>query len=68
MARPYGVISVDHAIDVLNAILLVMPVPLILLLAGAPAIGRDRRTMFLAAAAIPGLLLAAASFFRRRQD
>jgi tetratricopeptide (TPR) repeat protein len=70
MARPYGVISLDHAADVLNAILLVLPVPLLLLLASAAARAprapessggwRDPRTLFLAAAALPGLLLAAA--------
>jgi len=64
MARPYGVISPDHAIDVLNALLLVLPIPLLLLLAGAVS-GAPREndrppsTMFLAFAAIPGLLLAA---------
>ena len=84
-AKQYGVFSLGHAWDVLNAILLALPVPAILLLAalagaaarsikssGAPERERERETsaregiladpaaIFLALAALPGLLLAAA--------
>jgi len=80
-AKQYGVFSLDHAWDLLNAILLALPVPAILLLAalaggaarnrktsGAPAreasapegAPADPATIFLAIAALPGLLLAAA--------
>ncbi|HYQ88449.1 MAG TPA: tetratricopeptide repeat protein, partial [Candidatus Binatia bacterium] len=69
-ARPYGEISIGHAWDVLNAILLALPVPALLLLAalaGAAAppnrkesAFRDPASIFLALAALPGLLLAAA--------
>jgi tetratricopeptide (TPR) repeat protein len=80
-ARPYASISLGHAWDVLNAILLALPVPALLLLAalasvaapgrkpsGAPARERpaepgafgDPAAIFLAAAALPGFLLAAA--------
>jgi tetratricopeptide (TPR) repeat protein len=62
MARPYGVVSLEHAADVLNAILLVLPVPLLLLLASTAsrAPRESDHPGFLAAAALPGLLLAAA--------
>src|SRR5205085_6386875 len=67
---PYGVISLGHAADVLNAILLALPVPLLLLLGALadhsrrapderPGVWREPQTIFLAAAAIPSLLLAA---------
>ncbi len=65
-ARAYPPVSLDHAWDLLNAILLVLPVPLMLLLAamaGSTRVAkqeRDPATIFLAIAAIPGLLLAAA--------
>jgi len=62
-AKPYGLISLDHASDVGNAILLVLPVPLLLLVA-ALASGPSRRpepdSAFLAISAIPGVALAAA--------
>jgi tetratricopeptide (TPR) repeat protein len=68
LSRPYGALSLDHAWDVLNAILLVLPVPAMLLLAAIA--GRADRganesplgdpvAMFLAIAAGAGLLLAA---------
>ena len=65
-ARAYPPVSLDHGWDLLNAILLVLPVPLMLLLAAvagrSPDATRDRdpATIFLAVAAIPGLLLASA--------
>jgi tetratricopeptide (TPR) repeat protein len=69
-AKPYAAVSLDHAWDMLNAILLVLPVPAMLLLAAAvsrapgrdpagTAPARDAATIFLAAAALPGLLMAA---------
>jgi tetratricopeptide (TPR) repeat protein len=71
-AKPYATVSLDHAWDVLNAILLALPVPALLLLAavvsGAARDGKsaparsgvfgDPAAIFLAAAALPGLLLA----------
>src|SRR5258705_6035546 len=61
--RPYGVFSLGHGADILNAILLSMPVPLILAVAGI--LGRwstkqpnDPDPMFLGLAAIPGLAIA----------
>jgi tetratricopeptide (TPR) repeat protein len=62
--RPYGFFSYDHAADVLNAVLLVMPVPAILLLGWAASTrGRFRplsRPLLVAAvAALPGSLLLA---------
>jgi len=64
LAKQYGVFSLDHAWDVLNAILLALPVPALLLLAAlaAFALGAAEAaasTLFLALAALPGLLLAA---------
>jgi tetratricopeptide (TPR) repeat protein len=63
LAKPYGVLSLDHGWDLLNAILLALPVPAMLLgtaAAGAATAVRDRLTQFLALAALPGLLLASA--------
>jgi len=67
-ARPYGEISLGHAWDVLNAILIALPVPALLLLAALAASGgkpgsgpfRAPSSIFLALAALPGFLLAAA--------
>ena len=69
-ARPYGTISLGHAWDVLNAVLLALPIPALLLvtaLADAatpgrrePGAFRDPPAAFLALAALPGFLLAAA--------
>jgi tetratricopeptide (TPR) repeat protein len=70
-SRPYSQISLGHAWDVLNAILLALPVPALLLLAalagaatpekkGEPGALRDPAAIFLALAALPGFLLAAA--------
>lgn len=75
LARPYGVISGGHAWDLLNAVLLVLPVPALLLLAraagsafsyrrrpGNPAsttAGPDAPGRFLAVAALAGALVAA---------
>jgi len=60
----YGVLSLDHLVDFLNAILLILPIPLFLLV--AQVVARRGRitplapdTMFLALAAIPGIALAA---------
>ena len=60
----YAVLSLDHLVDFLNAILLILPIPLLLLIARlvqrrgrVTSPGPD--TMFLAAAAIPGVALAA---------
>jgi tetratricopeptide (TPR) repeat protein len=63
LAKAYGALSLDHGWDLLNAILLALPVPAMLL--GSAAIGagtviRDRLAQFLAVAALPGLLLASA--------
>jgi len=70
-AKPYAAVSLDHAWDLLNAILLVLPVPAMLLLAAAvgrmsgraaaagATPGHDPAARFLAAAALPGLILAA---------
>jgi len=71
--RPYGEISLGHAWDVLNAILIALPVPALLLLAalaGAAASSREKpeepgpfrdpASIFLALAALPGFFLAAA--------
>ncbi len=71
-AKPYAAISLDHAWDVLNAVLLALPVPALLLLAavvsGTARDGKatgtnlfgDPAAIFLAVAALPGFLLAAA--------
>ena len=64
LRRPYGFFSYGHLADVLNIVLLAMPVPALLLLGWAVATrGRfrpfSRDMMILAAAAIPGFLLAA---------
>ena len=61
--RPYGFFSYGHLSDIANVLLLAMPAPLLLLLGwGAAARGRQRPfpgdLTLLAAAAIPGLLLA----------
>ncbi len=62
-AKPYAEISLGHAWDVLNAILLALPIPLLLLVAGIVGdrsrTRPDPATVFLAASAIPGLLLMA---------
>jgi tetratricopeptide (TPR) repeat protein len=69
LARPYSALSPEHAWDLLNAILLVLPVPALLLLSAAVARASGRGTgaaedsldaasVFLAAAALPGLILA----------
>ena len=68
--KPYPIFSLDHARDILNGILLAMPVPALLLLASAAAwIWRrkaaatstaDPAALFLAIAAAPGLLVAIA--------
>ena len=60
----YGILSTDHLVDFLNGILLILPVPLLLLLARlAERRGRPlplaADTAFLALAAIPGIALAA---------
>ena len=62
--RPYAFLSYGHLADILNAVLLAMPVPALLLLAWAGAtrggfrpFSPDLRT--LAAAAVPGFLLLA---------
>ena len=64
LAKPYSVFSLDHGWDLLNAILLVLPIPALLLLAAlagrAPAPAHDRAARFLAAAGITGLLVAIA--------
>jgi tetratricopeptide (TPR) repeat protein len=63
LAKPYGVLSLDHGWDLLNAILLALPLPAMLLgsaAASARTAIRDHLTQFLALAALPGLLLAAA--------
>jgi len=74
-ARPYAAISFGHASDVVNAILLALPVPALLLLAAlAGAVSPDRKApgapepgafgdpdaIFLVLAALPGFLFAAA--------
>ncbi len=77
--RPYAAVSLDHAWDLLNAILLAFPVPALLLLAAVAGGAARRETIagptaprekppggllgdpaavFLAVAALPGLLLA----------
>ena len=61
--RPYAWLSLRHALDIGNAFLLILPVPLLLLtwrgLTGATRPDdRQGRTPFLAAAALPGTLLA----------
>ncbi|HYR52769.1 MAG TPA: tetratricopeptide repeat protein [Candidatus Dormibacteraeota bacterium] len=66
--KPYSIFSLDHARDILNGILLAMPVPAMLLLASAAAwlthrkpaatSGADPGIVFLALAAAPGLLVA----------
>jgi tetratricopeptide repeat protein len=66
--KPYSIFSLDHARDILNGILLAMPVPAMLLLASAAAwlthrkaaatSSADPATVFLALAAAPGLLVA----------
>lgn len=61
--RPYGVFSLGHGADILNAILLSMPVPLILAVAAifgrsGPKQPSDPDPMFLGIAAIPGLAMA----------
>lgn len=60
----YGVLSLDHLVDFLNALLLILPIPLLLL--AAQVVARRGRitplapdTGFLALAAIPGVALAA---------
>ena len=62
--RPYGFLSYGHLADVLNAVLLAMPVPALLLVAWVAATrGRFRplgpELRVLAAAAVPGFLLLA---------
>ncbi len=69
-AKPYTPLSLGHAWELLNAILLVLPVPGLLLIAAAAGrgVGRDATapsgpdadaaTVFLAAAALPGLITA----------
>ncbi|HMI31065.1 MAG TPA: hypothetical protein VK527_04935, partial [Candidatus Limnocylindrales bacterium] len=66
-ARPYSAFSPGHAWDLLNAILLVLPVPALLLLSAAAGRAADRGAgegsldapaVFLTAAALPGLVLA----------
>jgi len=62
--RPYGFLSYDHLADVLNAVLLVMPVPAILLLGWAVFTrGRfrplPRPLLVTAVAALPGCMLLA---------
>jgi hypothetical protein len=64
-AEPYAALSLAHAADILNELLLVMPVPLILLVAGvlsgALRSWRGSPTMaFLLAASIPGLAASSA--------
>ncbi len=69
-AKPYAAISLGHAWDVLNAILLALPIPALLLFAAlADRVGEepheaallaDPAARFLALAALPGLLLVAA--------
>jgi len=60
----YGILSTDHLVDFLNAVLLILPIPLLLLITRLA----ERRghltplspdTRFLALAAIPGVALAA---------
>jgi tetratricopeptide (TPR) repeat protein len=68
--KPYSILSLDHARDVANGILLAMPVPAMLLLASAAAWVTHRKAtatshtdpaaVFLAIAAAPGVLLALA--------
>lgn len=63
LAKPYAALSLDHAWDLLNAALLVLPIPALLLLARAPSIawkpwGYGPPTLFLAVAAASGLLMA----------
>ena len=63
LAKPYGTLSLGHGWDLLNAILLAIPVPAMLFgsaAAGGATTFRNRLTQFLALAALPGLLLAAA--------
>lgn len=58
--KPYPMFSLDHAWDLLNAVLLVLPIPAILLfsaIAGRVR-GLDPARRFLAAAAVPGLVVA----------
>lgn len=58
----YGILSADHLVDFLNALILILPVPLLLLiarLAGGRLSPFTPDTLFLAIAAIPGLALAA---------
>ena len=43
LAKPYGALSLGHAWDLLNAILLAFPVPALLLLAAAAGRAADRR-------------------------
>ena len=71
-AKPYTPLSLGHAWDLLNAALLVLPVPALLLLSAGVGpgadrdattrmgSGRDAAATFLAAAALPGLIIAAA--------
>jgi tetratricopeptide (TPR) repeat protein len=56
-SKPYGILSADHAADMLNEILLVLPIPLLLLLSAGLSRerleqedGRERTFLFLAAA------------------
>ena len=64
LAKPYGVLSLDHGWDLLNAILLSLPVPAMLLLGALAradgAMARERLTQFFILAALPGFLLALA--------
>jgi len=58
----YGILSPGHLVDFLNALVLILPVPLLLLLArlaGGRFSPMTPDALFLATAAIPGLLLAA---------
>jgi hypothetical protein len=63
--RPYPMLSVAHGVDVVNAIFLVLPVPLLLLLSRFAALRpgrmrRDTHSAFLAVAALSGLLMTVA--------
>jgi tetratricopeptide (TPR) repeat protein len=60
-SKPYGILSMDHAVDVLNELLLVLPIPLLLLVASGFEAVRRRGPVpseieFLMLAAVPGLV------------
>lgn len=64
LAAPHGALSLEHGVDVANAVALAAPVPALLLLAWAARrrgriVPRTKTAQVLAAAAVPGAALAA---------